>query len=134
MGNEQKIIVKQLIAVATLLLIQDIPKTIYYTHAIIDFTMLAQYLSHNDETLSYMGHALYRLDKTKIAFENHHLIDAKLFLPTFNYPKFYAIIHFVKCIWNYERMINYDTTHSEVAYIYLFKAFYRRTNKKEYKS
>ena len=29
-------------------------------------------------------------------------------------------------------MVNYDTTHSEAAYKYLFKAFYNRTNKKEY--
>ena len=97
-GNEQKAIVKQLIATATLLLIQDAPETIHYTHAILDFTMLAQYPSHNDETLSYTDHALYRFDKTKIAFENHRPIDAKLFRPTFNYPKFHAMTYFVKCI------------------------------------
>ena len=31
-------------------------------------------------------------------------------------------------------MIHYDMAHSEVAYIYLLKAFNRKTNKKEYKS
>ena len=79
-----------------------------------------------------MDHALYRLDKTKIAFENHCPIDAKLFRPTFNYPKFYAMIHFVKCIRDYKSAINYDTAHSEAAHKYLFKAFYGQTNKKEY--
>ncbi len=41
--------------------------------------------------------------------------------------------HLVKCIQNYGSAINYDTAHSEVAYKYLLKIFYGRTNKKEYK-
>ncbi len=126
--------VKKLIAVATLLLIKDVLETIYCARAILDFTMLAQYLLHDNETLSHIEHALYRLDKTKIAFENHCLIDAKLFKPTFNYPKFHAMTHFVKCIRDYGSAINYDMTHSEVTHKYLLTAFYRRTNKKEYKS
>ncbi len=34
---------------------------------------------HDNKTLFYMKHALYRLDKTKIAFEKHCQINAKLF-------------------------------------------------------
>ncbi len=41
---------------------------------------------------------------------------------------------FVKYIRDYGSAINYDTAYSEVAYKYLFKAFYGRTNKKEYES
>ncbi len=96
--------------------------------------MLAQYPSHNDEKLFYMEHALYRLDKTKIIFENHRPIDAKLFRPTFNYPKFHAIIHFVKCIQDYRSVINYDIAYNEVAHKYFLKALYGQTNKKEYES
>lgn len=36
--------------------------------------------------------------KTRTIFENYCLINIKLFLPTFNYSKFYIIIHFEKCI------------------------------------
>ncbi len=79
-----------------------------------------------------MEHALYRLDKTKIAFENHYLIDTKLFQPTFNYPKFHAMTYFVKYIRDYGSAINYDIAHSEAAHKYLLKAFYEQTNKKEY--
>ena len=91
--------------------------------------MLAQYPSHNDETLSYMDHTLYRLDKTKIAFENHRPINIKLFRPTFNHPKFHAITHFVKCIQDYGSAINYSMAHSKAAHKYLLKAFYGQTNK-----
>ena len=134
MGNKQKAMVKQLIAATSPLLIQDASKRIHCACAILDFTILAQYPLHDNETLSYMDHALYRLDKTKIAFENHRPIDAKLFRPTFNYPKFHAVTHFVKCIRDYGSAINYDTAHSEAAHKYLLKAFYGRTNKKEYES
>lgn len=40
-GNEQKIIVKQLISIATLLLVHNNSEVIYCTHAIVDFTILA---------------------------------------------------------------------------------------------
>ncbi len=126
--------VKQLIAAATPLLIQDAPEIIHCARAILDFTMLAQYPLHDDKTLFYMEHVLYRLDKTKIAFENYRPINAKLFRPTFNYPKFHTMTYFVKCIRDYGSAINYDTAHSEAAHKYLLKAFYGRTNKKEYES
>ena len=126
--------VKQLIVAATPLLIYDAPKAIQCARAILDFTMLAQYVSHDDETLRYMEHALYKLEKTKIAFEHHRLIDSKLCRPTFKYLKFHAISHFVQCIRDYGSAVNYDTAHSKAAHKYLLKAFYNRTNKKEYNS
>ncbi len=96
--------------------------------------MLAQYVSHDEETLRYMEHALYSLEKTKIAFEQHRPIDSKLCRPTLNYPKFHAISHFVQCIRDYGSAVNYDTAHSKTVHKYLLKAFYNRINKKEYKS
>ena len=79
---------------------------------------------YNNETLSYIKHTLYKLDKIKIGFENHHPIDAKLFRPTFNYPKFHAMTYFVKYIQDYKSAINYDMAHNKAIYKYLFKAFY----------
>lgn len=79
-----------------------------------------------------MQHALYILEKIKIVFEQHRPINTKLCRPTFNYPKFHPITYFVQCIWDYGSVVNYDTTHSEAAYKYLLKAFYKRTNQKEY--
>ncbi len=94
--------------------------------------MLAQYISHDEESLRYMKHGLYKLEKTKIAFEQHQPIDSKLCWPTFNYPQFHAISHLVQCIWDYGSTVNHDTAYSEVAHKYLLKVFYNRTNKKEY--
>ncbi len=126
--------IKQLIATAMLLLIHNASEAIQYAQVILDFTILAQYVLYNDKTLWYMKHTLYRLEKTKIAVEHHWPINPKLYRPAFNYPKCYAISHFVQCIRNYGSAVNYDTAHSKVAYKYLLKAFYNRTNKKEYHS
>ena len=83
-----------------------------------------QYLLHNNKIFVYIEYILYKLDKIKIAFENHCFIDAKLFRPTFYYSKFYATTYFIKCIWNYKSAINNDIIHSKATYKYFFKIFY----------
>ncbi len=70
--------VKQLIVVAMPLLIHDTPKVIQYARAIFDFIILAQYNLYDEETLCYIEHVLYKLEKTKIAFEQYWPIDSKL--------------------------------------------------------
>ena len=87
--------VKQLIMVVTPLLIHDAVETIQYAQTILDFTMLAQYVLHNNETLHYMKHALYRLEKRKITFKYYWPINSKLCQLTSNYPKFHVINNFV---------------------------------------
>lgn len=124
--------VKQLIVAAMFLLIYEALEAIKCAQAILDFTMLAQYVLHDKETFRYIEHALYKLEMTKIAFEQHRPIDSKLCRPIFNYPKFYAISHFVQCIQDYGSAVNYDTTYSKAAHKYLLKAFYNKTNKKKY--
>ena len=113
------------------LLIQNAPKAIQCTRAILDFTILAQYVSYDNKTLRYIEHALYKIERTKITFKHHWPIDKKLCQTTFNYPKFHATSHFVQCIQDYGSAVNYDTAHSIVAHKYLLKTFYNRTNKKE---
>lgn len=90
--------VKQLIAITTVLLIKNISKTIYYTYAICDFTIITKYLLYDNKTLFYIKYILYNLDQIKILFKNYYSINIKLFLPNFNYTKFYNIIYFVKYI------------------------------------
>ena len=42
--------------------------------------------------------------------------------------------HFVQCIWDHGSIIKYHMAHSEEAHLYFLKGFYKRINKKEYKS
>ena len=121
-----------MIVAVTPLLIQNAPDAIQCAQAIFDFTILAQYVSNDDETLRYMEHTLYRLEKIKIAFEHHRPVDSKLCQPTFNYPKFHSVTHFAQCIRDYSSPVNYDIAHSKATYKYLLKVFYNRTIKKKY--
>lgn len=79
LNNKQKVIVKQLIVEATYLSLQDISKIVHYIYIIVEFTMLVQYLLHNNKTPFYIKYGLYRLDKIMIEFKNYPSIDTKLF-------------------------------------------------------
>ena len=71
--------VKQLSATIIFLPMRHVLEAIHCTRAIFEFTILIQYLLHNNKTFFYIKHTLYRLDKTKIVFENHCQINIKLF-------------------------------------------------------
>ena len=124
---------KQLIMAVTPLLIYDAPKAIQYAQVILDSIMLAQYISLDEEILCYIEYTLYMVKKSKILFEQYQFIDSKLYQPTFNYPKFYIISDFIKCIWDYGSAVNYNIAYSEAVHKYLFQAFYNKRNKIEYK-
>ena len=51
------------------LLSTKVPGAMYCARAIVDFILLVQYKTHNDETLHYLEQALYRIDKTRIVFK-----------------------------------------------------------------
>lgn len=96
--------------------------------------MLVYNLLHNNKRFLYIEYALYKLDKTKIVFENHYLIDLKLFPPMFNYSKFYTMTYFVYCKWNLKNAVNYNTKYSKIVHKYFFEIFYSQINKKKYKA
>ena len=56
------------------LLIYDLPKLIQFAQVIINFTILAWYVLHNKETLYYIKHALYKLEKIKKTFQQYGLL------------------------------------------------------------
>ena len=86
--------------------------------------MFFQYPLYNNKIFLYIKYALYKLNKRKLTFENLDLIDLKLFQLIFNYLKFYAITHFVYCIWDYNSAINHNTAYSKAIHKYFFKIFY----------
>lgn len=60
-----------------LLLIHNILETIQYTHVCLDFIILAQYILYDEEMLNYIDYTLYRLEKTKLLFEQYWPINSK---------------------------------------------------------
>ena len=81
--------------------------------AIIDFILLVQYKTHDDETLRYLEQALYRIDKTKVAFQRLCPIDKITEEGHFNFSKFHVMTHYTACIREYGAADNFVTEHSE---------------------
>ncbi len=98
---------------------------------IVNFIVIAQYKTHDEETLCYLDHALYRIDKTKIVFKVLHLVNKTTDESYFNFPKFHIMTHYMSCIWDFSAIDNFDIEHSEARYKYHVKDFYRSTNKQQ---
>jgi hypothetical protein len=130
-GVEQRAIIRQLIPILAPLLSVKVPGAMHCARAIVDFILLAQYKTHDDETLRYLEQALYRIDRTKAVFKRFRPIDKATDEGHFNFPKFHAMTHYASCIREYGAADNFDTEHSEAAHKYHVKAFYGRTNKRQ---
>ena len=121
-GDEQKAFVRQLIpAVAPLL---GSHPALQYARAVVDFVLIAQYTTHDDETLRYMDQAIFRIDCFKWAFANYRPLNKKDGQPHFNIPKLHSITHFVDQIRLFGSAVGIDSVHFEAAYKYLVKAFF----------
>ena len=69
-GPEQKAMVRQLLPVVAPMLESSHSAALHCTRAILDFVMLSTYASHDETTLGYLEHALYRIDKLKPVFRH----------------------------------------------------------------
>jgi Plavaka transposase len=132
-GVEQKAISRQLIPViAPLLTGESAQPILLYARAVLDFLTMAQYRSHDQETLEYMRLALYQMDKLKWVFSCYrtNLKDSKE-AGHFNFPKFHSVVHYPDFIRLYGTADGVDTSHSEAAHKYMVKENFARTNKRE---
>ena len=100
---------------------------IMYARAAIDFWTLAQYSSHNDNTLEYMEHALYQMDMLKSAFRKYRINNReKDESGHFNFPKFHAVTHYPEFIRMFGTV---DTSQMETTHKWIVKEHFSRTNK-----
>ncbi|KAH4204148.1 hypothetical protein HBH42_010660 [Parastagonospora nodorum] len=109
-------IIQQLIAVVSPLFISKAPFALHFIRAVCDLVTLAQYKSHNEDTLAYIQGALERINIFKEEFQVYQrtLEEEK----NFNYSKALDSI----C----------TKANSKAYYITIVKQFYSITNKKEY--
>ena len=99
--------------------------------AFVDFILIAQYKTHNNETLHYIEQALYRINKMKVAFRALHPLNKSTNEGHFNFLKFHTMTHYTLFIQDFGVADNYNTEHSKVGHKYHMKDFYRRMNKKQ---
>ncbi|KZT33782.1 hypothetical protein SISSUDRAFT_992677, partial [Sistotremastrum suecicum HHB10207 ss-3] len=123
-GSEHRDISRQLLACLHGAVDDDVLRA---TRALLDFTYLAQYKSHSEETLQYMQEALDLFHANKIAFFKAQGRKSR----TFNFPKLHALQHYIDAIREYGTTDNYNTETTERLHIDLVKDGFAASNKKE---
>ncbi len=126
-----KLIVCQFISVIASLLIMKTSAAIHFAQTVIDFMILAQYHLHNEETLWYLEHALFWLNKLKNVFRHLRSERSDTDINHFNISKLHAMIHYASQIQRYDSADNFNTKHSEIAHKHLIKIFFDNINKWE---
>ncbi|KAH5184366.1 hypothetical protein HBH77_178490 [Parastagonospora nodorum] len=124
-------IIQQLVAVVSLLFVSKAPFALHFIRAVCDLVTLAQYKSHDEDTLAYIQGALERMNVFKEEFRVYRrtLGEEK----NFNYPKWHALTHIIQDIRMYRALDSICTgANSEAHHITIVKQFYSITNKKEY--
>ncbi|KAH6245932.1 hypothetical protein HBI40_244690 [Parastagonospora nodorum] len=107
-------IIQQLIAVVSPLFVSKAPFALHFIRAVCDLVTLAQYKSHDKDTLAYIQGALERMNVFKEEFRH-------------------ALTHIIQDIRMYGALDSICTgANSEAHHITMVKQFYSMTNKKEY--
>jgi len=101
------------------------PEAIKAVKALLDFIFLAQYPTHDDQTLQYMKDALDRFQANKKYF-----IDVKAH-PSLNIPKFHSLVHYIESIQFFGTTDNYNTEMFERLHIDFAKEGWRATNQRD---
>ncbi len=126
-----KLMIYQLISVIASLLITKASAAIHFAQAVINFVILAQYHLHDEETVWYLKHALFQLNKLKNVFHHLQSEHSDTDIDHFNISKLHAMTHYASQIWRYNSADNFNTKHSEIAYKHLIKIFFDHINKWE---
>ena len=128
-GDEQKAIIRQMVPVFTPFFFKTKQAALLCLHAILNFIVLAMYVSHTDETLGYIDAALANVDLLKAVFKNARPKDRVTGQGHFNFPKFHAITHMSDFIREYGSAPSINSDQGETAHKFSIKDFLSRTNK-----
>ena len=133
-GDEQKAVVRQLVAVITPILCEKHPYAVHFTKAVCDFVTIAQYRSHDDDTLAYLDDALKRIDALKHLFQSFRPREKdNPCVGHFNLPKLHGLTHWRHFIKTRGSPDGYDTgPNGEAPHNFLLKVMYKLTNKRDF--
>lgn len=96
--------------------------------AILDFIYIAQYSSHDDETLKYLEESLDLFHANKQVLTDPNLLKLRKHL---NIPKFHSMLHYAQAIRNFGTTDNYNTEMFERFHIDCAKDAWRASNFKD---
>ncbi len=125
----RKIMICQILSIIASLLTHESSAMMHCTWAMIDFIMLAQYTSYDEDILKYMQHALFQWNKLKKVFWHLWSFDTDTQQRHFNILKFHAMIYYANFIHWYDVINNVNMKYEKICYKHLIKKFFDCTNK-----
>jgi glutaredoxin 2 len=98
------------------LLVHNASAAVHFIWTVVNFVMLTQYISHNKNTLQYLKHALFQINKLKNVFQHLCSVNSDISEEHFNIFKLHVMIHYAQHIHQYDSADNIDTEYSEIVY------------------
>ena len=129
--DDWRVIIHQIVSVIVSLLAYCASAAVHFTQTVMNFVILTQYISHDKNTLQYLEHALFWINKLKNIFQYLHSVDSDITESHFNILKLHVMTHYTHHIHWYGTADNVDTEHSEITHKFLIKIFFNWTNKCE---
>ena len=115
----------------------------YCIRTILNFVVLTIYIVHDEKTLNYLYHVIYRINKFKYVFKKYRshenieneLIEKKnnekknVFKCHFNIFKWHIITHYENFIRFYDNVQKYDICYNEIIHKFFLKFFFFQRTK-----
>ena len=125
---------KQFVLVIVSFLLKKRNVVIHCARIIMNFMILNQYTFYNKNTLSYMKHALYRIDNlktifVKYRFQNTVRDENDEDETHFNIFKFHIMIHYMIFIRLYDSVLSFDIVYEKITHKFLLKILFVMMNK-----
>ncbi len=102
-----------------------------FVRVLVDFILIAQYRSHDEQILRYLNQAFFRVNFFKSVFRETRQFVQENENEHFNFFKFHVMSHYSDFIRKYDTTDDYDISHDEIKHKYMIKQYYDRTNKRE---
>ena len=129
--DDWRVIIHQIVSVIVSLLAYCASAAVHFIQTVMNFVILTQYISHNENTLQYLKHTLFQINKLKNVFQHLHSVDSDITESHFNILKLHIMTHYTYHIHWYDTADNVDTEHSEITHKFLIKIFFNWINKCE---
>jgi hypothetical protein len=130
-GKEMKAISRILVPVMAPLVTPICKTSMMFIRAFCDFLTVAQYRSHDDDTLEYLQQYLRIMNSCKAPLVDAIDVDNSSGKKSLNFPKWHAITHVAESIRTFGTLDGTDTSTSEGHHSIWFKQLAGNTNFRE---
>ena len=100
-----------------------------FIKAVIDLVMLAEYQTHNEDTLEYLNQTISQIGNLKKYFYNLQSKNKHTKKEQFNFSKFHVLVHYTDFIKKFETLNEFDSVTFKTDHKDQIKELYNCMNK-----